>query len=449
MPAVRVRAESQAVGFAMPNVALVGTQWGDEGKGKVVDWLAAYFDVVARYQGGNNAGHTVIYDGIQQVLHLVPSGILRPDKTCIIGNGVVVDPEALFVEIDRLEERGVTTRGRLFVSERAHLILPYHHGIELGAEERRGDDRIGTTSRGIGPAYQDKMARSGIRAIDCAHRDILARKVRANLNVVNDLLHHLYGRDPFDADEIIEVYAGYGERLHDYLADTSLLINQAMDEGRSVLFEGAQGTHLDVDHGTYPFVTSSNATSGGVCAGLGVGPNRIDGVIGVTKAYTTRVGEGPMPTELHDAVGERLRTAGKEFGATTGRPRRCGWFDGVAARYAARVNGCDVLVVTKLDVLDGMNPLQLCVAYEIEGRRVEEMPAILPDEGVVPLYEEMPGWAEPIVEVRDWSELPAEARAYLERLSELARCPIGMVSNGADREAIMTAPDGPMHHLLP
>ncbi len=433
----------------MPNVALVGTQWGDEGKGKIVDWLAERFDIVARYQGGNNAGHTVIYGDTKHVLHLVPSGILRPDKICVIGNGVVVDPEALFEEIDALEARGITTRDRLWVSERAHLILPYHHGIELGSEARRGDDRIGTTSRGIGPCYQDKMARSGIRAIDCADRGVLSRMIVANLNVVNDLLHHLYGRGPFDPEQMIETYVAYGQRLRPYLADTSLLLNRAMDAGRSVLFEGAQGTHLDIDHSTYPFVTSSSATAGGVCSGLGIGPRRVDGVIGVTKAYTTRVGAGPMPTELDDEVGEQLRRVGQEFGATTGRPRRCGWFDGVAARYAARVNGLAALVVTKLDVLDGIDPLRLCVGYEIDGVHVKEMPSTLPNGAIRPLYEDLPGWSRPIAEVRRWEDLPPEVHRYLERLAEISHCPVGMVSNGADREAIMLPPDGPLERLLP
>jgi len=434
----------------MPNLALVGTQWGDEGKGKIVDWLAERFDVIARYQGGNNAGHTVIYDGIKQVLHLVPSGILRPGKECIIGNGVVVDPEALFEEIDRLEEQGIETRGRLWVSDRAHLILPYHHGIELGSEQRRGEEAIGTTARGIGPAYQDKMARSGIRAIDCVDREVLDRKVRANLSVVNDLLRHLYGRDPFDADEIIEQYAHWGVRLSEYLADTSLRLHAAMEAGRNILFEGAQGTHLDVDHGTYPFVTSSNATAGGVSSGLGVGPNKVDGVLGVTKAYTTRVGSGPMPTQLDDEIGQKLRDVGQEYGATTGRPRRCGWFDGVAARYAVRVNGCDVLVVTKLDVLDGIDPLRICVAYEVDGVRREEMPADLTSaETITPIYEDCPGWEGSVIGARSLEEFPAAARAYLDRISEVAGCPIGMASNGADREAIVVMPDSPLDDLVP
>ncbi len=433
----------------MPNVALVGTQWGDEGKGKVVDWLAARFDVVARYQGGNNAGHTVIHDGKTRVLHLIPSGILRSDKLCVIGNGVVVDPKALFKEIDGLETEGVATRERLFVSDRAHLILPYHHGIELGSEQRRGDNAIGTTSRGIGPCYQDKMARSGIRAVDCLDRAQLAAKVHANLGVVNDLLHHLYDRDPFDADMIIEEYAGYGERLRPYVTDTSLLLNNAIDEGKNVLFEGAQGTHLDVDHGTYPFVTSSNATAGGVCNGLGVGPGRVDGVIGVTKAYTTRVGSGPMPTQLDDAIGERLRDVGKEYGATTGRPRRCGWFDGVAARYAVRVNGCDTLAVTKLDVLDGIDPIRVCVGYEIDGERVDEMPAALPSTGLTAIYEDVPGWSEPTTGKQSLEEFSAETRAYLDRLAEIAGCPVGMASNGPERDAMIIAPDSPIQRLVP
>jgi adenylosuccinate synthase len=432
----------------MPNVALVGTQWGDEGKGKVVDWLAARFDIVARYQGGNNAGHTVIHDGKTRVLHLIPSGILHTGKICVIGNGVVVDPKALFKEIDGLEQEGVATRDRLFVSDRAHLILPYHHGIELGAEQRRGDNAIGTTSRGIGPCYQDKMARSGIRAVDCLDRDKLAATIRANLGVVNDLLHHLYDREPFDADLIIEEYAGYGERLRPYVTDTSLLLNHAIDAGKSVLFEGAQGTHLDVDHGTYPFVTSSNATAGGVCNGLGIGPGRVDGVIGVTKAYTTRVGSGPMPTQLDDAIGERLRDVGKEYGATTGRPRRCGWLDGVAARYAVRVNGCDALAVTKLDVLDGIDPIRVCVGYEIDGERVDEMPADLPATNLTPVYEEVPGWSETTTGKRTLEDLPSETRAYLDRVAAIAGCPVGMASNGPERDAMIIAPDSTIDRLV-
>jgi len=425
----------------MSNVVLLGTQWGDEGKGKIVDWLTERFDIVARYQGGNNAGHTVIIDGEKTVLHLVPSGILRPDKICVIGNGVVVDPEALFAEIDHLEEVGIDVDARLLVAERAHIILPYHRGIELGSERRRGDDNIGTTQRGIGPCYEDKMARSGIRVIDCIDPDVLAAKVRANVVVVNELLESLYDHPPFDADEIIETYHAHGERLKAYAADTSLYLNEAMDAGKTVLFEGAQGTHLDVDHGTYPFVTSSNATAGGVCSGLGIGPTRVDGCLGVAKAYTTRVGSGPFPSELHDELGDALRAAGNEFGATTGRPRRCGSFDAVAVRYATRVNACDALVLTKLDVLDGLDEVPICTGYRIGGEVRSEMPAetwLLED--VEPVIETMPGWSEPTAGVESWEELPRECHDYVARIAELTRCEVGLLSVGAERRAIIAVP---------
>jgi adenylosuccinate synthase len=425
----------------MSNVVLLGTQWGDEGKGKIVDWLTERFDIVARYQGGNNAGHTVIIDGEKTVLHLVPSGILRPQRVCVIGNGVVVDPEALFAEIDHLEGAGIDVDGRLLVSQRAHVILPYHRGIELGSERRRGEDNIGTTKRGIGPCYEDKMARSGIRVVDCIDHDVLAHKVRANVVVVNELLESLYDHPPFDADEIIETYAAHGERLKAYAADTSLYLNDAMDAGKTVLFEGAQGTHLDVDHGTYPFVTSSNATAGGVCAGLGIGPTRVDGCLGVAKAYTTRVGSGPFPSELHDELGDRLRAAGNEFGATTGRPRRCGSFDAVATRYATRINACDALVLTKLDVLDGLDEVPICTGYRIDGEVRTEMPAetwLLED--TEPVIESMPGWGQPTAGVDAWDELPQECRDYVERIAELTRCEVGLLSVGAERRAIIAVP---------
>jgi len=425
----------------MSNVVLLGTQWGDEGKGKIVDWLTSHFDIVARYQGGNNAGHTVIIDGEKHVLHLIPSGILRPDCICIIGNGVVVDPEALFAEIDHLAGVGIDVDGRVLVSERAHLILPYHRGLELGSEKRRGEDSIGTTKRGIGPCYESKMARSGIRIVDCLDPEVLAQKVRDNVVVVNELLDSLYDHPPFDADEIIETYAAYGERLRPYAADTSLYLNDAMDAGKTVLFEGAQGTHLDVDHGTYPFVTSSNSTAGGVCSGLGIGPTRVDACLGVAKAYTTRVGSGPFPSELHDARGEQLRAAGNEFGATTGRPRRCGSFDAVATRYAARVNACDALVLTKLDVLDGLDEIPICTAYEMGDKVRTEMPAetwLLDD--VEPVIETMPGWKRPTAGVESWDELPQECRDYVARIAELTRCEVGLLSVGAERRAIITVP---------
>jgi len=425
----------------MSNVVLLGTQWGDEGKGKIVDWLTEHFDIVARYQGGNNAGHTVIIDGDKHVLHLIPSGILRPGRVCVIGNGVVVDPEALFEEIDGLAGAGIDVDGRLLISERAHIILPYHRGKDLGSEKRRGEESIGTTSRGIGPCYEDKMARSGIRVIDCIHPDVLAHKVRANLGVVNELLAALYDLPPFDADEIIETYTGYGERLRPYATDTSLYLNQAMDAGKTVLIEGAQGTHLDIDHGTYPFVTSSNATAGGVCSGLGIGPTRIDAVLGVAKAYTTRVGSGPFPSELHNELGEQLRAAGNEFGATTGRPRRCGSFDAVAVRYATRVNACDALVLTKLDVLDDLETIPICVAYQIGDERRDEMPAetwLL--DNVTPIVEELPGWQTPTSDIDNWSDLPQACRDYVARVAELTHCEIGVLSVGAERRAIIIVP---------
>jgi len=433
----------------MHNLVLLGTQWGDEGKGKIVDWLTEHFDIVARYQGGNNAGHTVIIDGEKTVLHLIPSGILRPGRVCIIGNGVVVDPEALFDEIDRLAAAGIEVDGRLLISERAHVILPYHHGIELGNERRRGDDNIGTTKRGIGPCYEAKMARSGIRVVDCIDPETLAHKVRANVEVVNELLDCLYDHPPFDADEIIETFTAHGRRLAQYATDTSLYLNDAMDAGKRVLFEGAQGTHLDVDHGTYPFVTSSNATAGGVCSGLGIGPTRVHGCLGVAKAYTTRVGSGPFPSELHDELGEQLRQAGGEFGATTGRPRRCGAFDAVATRYATRVNACDALILTKLDVLDGLDAVPICTGYRIGDTVRTEMPAetwLLDD--AEPVIETMPGWGRPTAGVEHWEDLPQECRDYVDRVAELTRCDVGLLSVGAERRAIIPVPESRMADWL-
>ena len=425
----------------MSNLILLGTQWGDEGKGKIVDWLTQHFDIVARYQGGNNAGHTVIIDDKKHDLHLIPSGILRPGRKCVIGNGVVIDPEALFTEIDELAEAGVEVDGRLIISERAHIILPYHRGKELGSEMRRGDENIGTTSRGIGPCYEDKMARSGIRVVDCVSPDVLAQKVRDNLSVVNELLACLYEYPPFDADEIIETYLSYGERLRPYVEDTSLYLNQAIESGKKILIEGAQGTHLDIDHGTYPFVTSSNATAGGVCSGLGIGPTQIDAVLGVAKAYTTRVGSGPFPSELNNDLGEQLRSEGNEFGATTGRPRRCGSLDAVVLRYSARVNACDSLVLTKLDVLDSLESIPICTAYQIGNERRDEMPAEtwLLDQ-VTPVIEEMPGWQTPTSSIKDWANLPQACRDYVKRVSELVSCEVGVLSVGAERRAIITVP---------
>src|SRR5499433_2885437 len=337
-------------------IVVLGAQWGDEGKGKSVDLLTPQFSIVARYQGGHNAGHTVYVNGVKFILRLIPSGILHPGVTCVIGNGVVIDPQALFAEVDELQKNGIDVEGRLFVSDKAHLILPYHRDLDLLSEARRGERKIGTTSRGIGPAYEDKIARRGIRVGDLADRAALEQEVRDNVLARNRLVHDT----TMDPKVVLDELSACAERLKPWVGDVSLMLSQARREGKAILYEGAQGTLLDIDHGTYPYVTSSNATIGGVCTGLGVGPKAIDGVLGVAKAYTTRVGEGPLPTELTGALGDRLRESGKEFGAVTGRPRRCGWYDAVAVRYAARINGLDGLALTKLDVLDGLEHIDIC-----------------------------------------------------------------------------------------
>jgi adenylosuccinate synthase len=430
----------------MANVIVVGAQWGDEGKGKIVDLLTGHFDIVARYQGGHNAGHTVIIQGKKYVLHLIPSGILRPDKVCVIGNGVVIDLTALKQEIEDLESVGIQCRGRLFISDRAHVILDYHRALEAADEERRGEDRIGTTSRGIGPAYEDKAGRRGLRIGDLMNppsaRRILEANLKARQGVVSAALPGL--------DETCERTLALGSELSGYFADVSQYLNRAMDEGKWVLFEGAQGTLLDVDHGTYPFVTASNATAGGACTGTGVGPTRIDGVVGIAKAYTTRVGKGPFPTELLDALGEQIRARGAEFGASTGRPRRCGWFDSVVVRYACLVNNLDTLVITKLDVLDGLNEIQVCTGYRYRGRLLDSFP---PDLQILmecqPEYETVPGWERPTDGIRDFDDLPVRARDYLKRLSELVRAEISLVSTGPDRaQTIVTSPHSMLNSLI-
>jgi adenylosuccinate synthase len=415
------------------NIAVLGAQWGDEGKGKIVDLLTPHFSIVARYQGGHNAGHTVYVAGQKFVLRLIPSGILHPDTTCVIGNGVVVDPQALFAEVDQLEAVGIDVMRRLVVSNRAHLVLPYHRELDVFAERQRGERKIGTTSRGIGPAYEDKIGRRGIRVGDLgdpAPATPVADLVRENVESRNALI----GDSQLEWRVVLEQLMGWWERLRPAVRDVSALLAEARRDGRSVLYEGAQGTMLDIDHGTYPYVTSSNSTIGGVCTGLGVGPGAIDGVLGVVKAYTTRVGDGPMPTELLDATGERLREAGNEFGAVTGRPRRCGWFDAVVVRYAARVNGLDALALTKLDVLDGFGTVRLCVGYRVAGQVVGDLPAELGVlAGCEPVYEDMPGW-ERSAGARAYGELPAAARAYVERLEEVAGVPAAIVSTGSDRD---------------
>lgn len=418
----------------MANTVLVGAQWGDEGKGKIIDVLAEEADWVVRYQGGNNAGHTVEIGGERYVLHLIPSGILHDGKRCVIGNGVVVDPIGLWREIEGVEQRGARTAGRLFLSDRAHLVLPYHRLIDEYRERKpAGESAIGTTKRGIGPAYGDKAARTGLRAgdmLDPAFADLVKRRVESNNKMLT-----AYGAEPLNPDDVAREFAEVARRLAPYVTDTIALLQGALGRKESILFEGAQGTLLDIDFGTYPFVTSSNATAGGACTGTGVPPHRIDRVIGVVKAYSTRVGEGPFPTELKDAVGERLRTAGREFGSTTGRPRRCGWFDLVVARYSVAVNGIDDWAVTKLDVLDDFDEIKVCVAYECDGRRYETVPAgasVL--ERCRPVYETLPGWKTSTRGARTLEDLPPACRAYLQALASWTGVPIGMVSVGPGRE---------------
>ena len=413
------------------NIAVLGAQWGDEGKGKIVDLLTPRFSFVARYQGGHNAGHTVYVDGRKFVLHLIPSGILHPGVTCVIGNGVVVDPQALFAEVDTLHGMGVETEGRLLVSDRAHLILPYHRELDLLSEARRGERKIGTTSRGIGPAYEDKIARRGLRVCDLRHPDTVAERIRENVTARNRLIPEPH----VDWQQVLDELLAIGERLKPLMADTSAVLVDAMRQGRHVMFEGAQGTMLDIDHGTFPFVTSSNGTAGGVCTGLGVPPRAVNGVLGVAKAYTTRVGEGPLPTELTGEMGDRLRESGQEYGASTGRPRRCGWYDAVAVRYAARINGLDALALTKLDVLDGLERIEICTAYRKGTERVEDFPADLQMLAECePVYESLSGWDQPTKGVRRFEDLPAAAKAYVRRLEEVSGVPAAIISTGSDRD---------------
>jgi adenylosuccinate synthase len=413
------------------NIAVLGAQWGDEGKGKIVDLLTRHFSIVARYQGGHNAGHTVYAGGRKFVLRLLPSGILHEGITCVIGNGLVVDPQALFAEIDELGRTGIAVGDRLVISDKAHLILPYHRELDLLSEARRGERRIGTTSRGIGPAYEDKIARRGVRVGDLANTDSLEEAVQQNVAARNRLI----AESTMDWRQVLTELKTAWTRMAPWVADVSLFLARAREAGRSIMFEGAQGTLLDIDHGTYPYVTSSNATIGGALTGLGIGPRAIDGVLGVAKAYTTRVGEGPLPTELTGELGNRLRESGQEFGAVTGRPRRCGWYDAVAVRYAVRVNGLDALALTKLDVLDGLDDLQVCTAYRCRGATLTEMPGDLSQLAACePIYERLPGWTSPSAGVRDFDRLPREARAYIARLEEITGVPAAVVSTGSARE---------------
>jgi adenylosuccinate synthase len=415
----------------MMNLAVLGAQWGDEGKGKIVDLLTPRFDIVARYQGGHNAGHTVYVNGTKFVLRLIPSGILHPDVVCVIGNGVVVDPQALFSELDELTRNGINVKNRLFVSDKAHLILPYHRDLDLLSEARRGERKIGTTSRGIGPAYEDKIGRRGIRAGDLADPSGLEQNVRANVEARNRLVQDSH----MEWQPVLQQLLESGARLLPIVRDISLMLAEAMRAGQSILFEGAQGTLLDIDHGTYPYVTSSNASIGGVCTGLGVGPRAINGVLGVVKAYTTRVGEGPLPTELTGEMGNRLRDSGNEYGAVTGRPRRCGWYDAVAVRYGVRINGLDALALTKLDVLDGLERIEICTAYRCGSRTLTEFPSDLSQLAACePIYESMPGWDTPTRGARRFSDLPENARRYIARLEQVSGVPAAIVSTGSDRE---------------
>jgi adenylosuccinate synthase len=413
------------------NIAVLGAQWGDEGKGKIVDLLTPHFSIVARYQGGHNAGHTVYANGRKFVLRLLPSGILHDGITCVIGNGVVVDPQALFAEIDELENAGIRIGDRLRISDKAHLILPYHRELDLLSEARRGERKIGTTSRGIGPAYEDKIARRGVRVGDLANSPSLSEAVQHNVAARNRII----GDSTMDARQVLDDLALAWKRMKPWVTDVSLFLDRARKDGRAIMFEGAQGTLLDIDHGTYPYVTSSNATIGGVCTGLGIGPRAIDGVLGAAKAYTTRVGEGPLPTELTGEIGNRLRESGQEFGAVTGRPRRCGWYDAVAVRYAVRVNGLSGLALTKLDVLDGLPELQVCTAYRCRGAVLTEMPGDLAQLAACePVYETLPGWSAPSAGARRYEDLPAEAQRYIARLEEITGVPAAIISTGSARE---------------
>jgi adenylosuccinate synthase len=419
----------------LKNLAIVGLQWGDEGKGKIVDLLASQFDCVARYQGGHNAGHTVIFSGRRHVLHLVPSGIFHPNATCVIGTGVVLDPLALIEETQVIEKDGAVLAGRLFVSNRCHVILPYHRVQEAAIELKLGERKIGTTSRGIGPAYEDKMGRRGLRMCDLMDQQTLRDKIRQRVEEKNRLLEALKYPQTIDPEPICDSYSRFAEKIRGYVVDTSEYLNKIIREGKSILFEGAQATLLDIDHGTYPYVTSSSASAAGAATGLGIGPKHIHQVIGITKAYLTRVGSGPCPTEVFDQAGDELRTRGAEFGSTTGRPRRCGWFDGPAARYSTMINSVDSIVVTKLDILDSFAEIPFCTDYKYKGSILKEYPAdteIL--SKVEPVYKKLRGWNTSISGTREWSKLPAAAQDYLKFLSDYLGVPISMVSTGSDRD---------------
>jgi adenylosuccinate synthase len=417
------------------NTVVVGSQWGDEGKAKVIDVLAEDADVVIRFQGGANAGHTVVVGEQEFVFHLIPSAIMRPGKVCVIGNGVVLDPIQLLNEIEEIESRGFAVRGRLWIAENVQIVMPWHVALDKLKETRAGAQAIGTTGRGIGPAYIDKVARSGIRACDLLDEDALRAAIERVLPEKNLLIEKIYEAEALDGAKIAAEYFAYGQRLKEFLANVSLFLDKSHRQGKKLLFEGAQGTILDVDHGTYPYVTSSNTVAGSACCGSGVGPTAIHDVIGVVKAYTTRVGNGPFPTELLGEMGDKIRQMGGEFGATTGRARRCGWFDAMVVRKAVRVNGITGLAITKLDVLDELDELRICVGYRLDGADLEDLPPQISDlSKVEPVYETLPGWRVSTKNARTWEEIPAPARSYLERLSELSGVPIALVSIGPRRD---------------
>jgi len=422
----------------MSVVVIVGAQWGDEGKGKIVDVLTEKADAVARYQGGHNAGHTVVINNEKFVLHIIPSGILHKGKTCIIGNGVVVEPKSLIEEMDGLIKRGIDIGENIFLSRSAHLIMPYHAAIEREQERLKGSKKIGTTGKGIGPAYVDKTARTGIRAGELLYPEVFKEKLKNNLACVNHLLKVLYNAPAFDVDDIYSEYMRYAERLSGCIADTDVIVNRMIDENKNLLFEGAQGTLLDVDHGTYPYVTSSSSAAGGACTGLGVSPTKISSVIGVVKAYTTRVGEGPFPTEIKDSLGEKIREKGGEYGATTGRPRRCGWLDMVALRYAVRVNGFSGVVLTKPDILDGLKKIKICTAYRCEGKLYEEFPKELNIlEKCEPVYEEVSGWKENTGGAKSFEKLPSAAQAYIKEIERMLNVKVRIISSGQKRDELI------------
>lgn len=418
----------------MPGVVVVGTQWGDEGKGKITDFLSEKAEMIARYQGGNNAGHTIVFGGTKYKLHLIPSGIFYKDKICVIGNGMVIDPRALVKELHYLHDLGIST-DNLCISNRAHVILPYHLQLDILEEESKGSQKIGTTGKGIGPAYMDKAARMGIRIADLLDRDEFKIRLERNLLEKNRLLEKVYEVKGNLFEDIYDEYMHVADEIRHYVTDTSVVLNDALDSGKRVLFEGAQGVMLDLDQGTYPFVTSSNPVAGGVCIGSGVGPTKIHHVVGVAKAYTTRVGDGPFPTELMDQTGDHIREVGKEYGTTTGRPRRIGWFDGVVVRHARRVSGITDLSLNSVDVLTGIKTLKICVAYEYEGKQMEEFPASLKQLAQCkPIYEELPGWEEDITNVRSIDDLPVNARHYIERISQVSGIALSLFSVGPDRD---------------